>query len=94
MHEILILLILMYYKLFYFWLSFICKYTIQPLAAHVFILLKGVMNDPLKFLTACKILPLLDLLAKFKGVLAFSCSQRFLQLLACLLSSQYCSKFC
>ena len=28
------------------------------------------MNGPLKFLTACKILPLLDLLAKFKRVLA------------------------
>ena len=30
----------------------------------------GVMNGPLKFLTARKILPLLDLLAKFKPVLA------------------------
>ena len=36
---------------------------------------KGVMNGPLKFLTARKILPLLDLLAKFKRVLACSCSQ-------------------
>ena len=27
----------MYCKLFYFSLSFICKYAIQPLAAHVFI---------------------------------------------------------
>ena len=35
----------------------------------------GVMNGPLKFLTARKILPLLDLLAKFKRVLACSCSQ-------------------
>ena len=35
------------------------------------------MNDPLKFLTARKILPLLDLLAKFKRVLACSCSQNF-----------------
>ena len=37
----------------------------------------GVMNGPLKFLTARKILPLLDLLAKFKRVLAFSCSPNF-----------------
>ena len=37
----------------------------------------GVMNGLLKFLTACKILPLLDLLAKFKGVLACLCSQSF-----------------
>ena len=35
------------------------------------------MNGPLKFLTARKILPLLDLLAKFKRVLACSCSQNF-----------------
>ena len=35
------------------------------------------MNSPLKFLTARKILPLLDLLAKFKRVLACSCSQNF-----------------
>ena len=39
--------------------------------------LKGVMNGPLKFLTARKILPLLDLLAKFKRVLACSCSPNF-----------------
>ena len=39
-------------------------------------LLLGVMNGPLKFLTARKILPLLDLLAKFKRVLACSCSQK------------------
>ena len=53
------------------------------------------MNGPLKFLTARKILPLLDLLAKFKRVLACSCSQNFnLQLLACSLSFQYCSKLC
>ena len=39
--------------------------------------LSGVMNGPLKFLTARKILPLLDLLAKFKRVLACSCSQNF-----------------
>ena len=32
------------------------------------------MNGPLKFLTARKILPLLDLLAKFKRVFACSCS--------------------
>ena len=38
---------------------------------------EGVMNGPLKFLTARKILPLLDLLAKFKRVLACSCSQNF-----------------
>ena len=35
----------------------------------------GVMNGPLKFLTARKILPLLDLLAKFKRVLVCSYSQ-------------------
>ena len=35
------------------------------------------MNGPLKFLTARKILPLLDLLAKFKRVLACSCSLNF-----------------
>jgi len=35
------------------------------------------MNGPLKFLTAHKILPLLDLLAKFKRVLASSCSPNF-----------------
>ena len=34
-------------------------------------------NGPLKFLTARKILPLLDLLAKFKQVLACSCSPNF-----------------
>ena len=37
----------------------------------------GVMNGPLKFLTARKILPLLDLLAKFKRVLTCSCSPNF-----------------
>ena len=46
------------------------------------------MNGPLKFLTARKILPLLDLFEKFKRVLACSCSPNFLALLA---SSQ--SKF-
>ena len=40
-------------------------------------LLLGVMNGPLQFLTARKILPLLDLLAKFKRVLACSCSPNF-----------------
>ena len=35
------------------------------------------MNGPVKFLTARKILPLLDLLAKFKRVLACSCSPNF-----------------
>ena len=35
------------------------------------------MNGPLKFLTARKILPLLDLLAKFKRVLACSRSPDF-----------------
>ena len=40
-------------------------------------ILLGVMNGPLKFLTARKILPLLDLLAKFKRVLACSCSPSF-----------------
>ena len=34
------------------------------------------MNGPLKFLIAHKILPLLDLLAKFKGMLACSCSRQ------------------
>ena len=38
---------------------------------------EGVMNGPLKFLTARKTLPLLDLLAKFKRVLACSCSPNF-----------------
>ena len=37
----------------------------------------GVMNGPLKFLSARKILHLLDLLAKFKRVLACSCSPNF-----------------
>ena len=37
----------------------------------------GVMNGPWKFLTARKILPLLDMLAKFKRVLAYSCSPNF-----------------
>ena len=45
------------------------------------------MNGPLRFLTARKILPLLDLLAKFKRVLACSGSPIF----ALLASSQ--SKF-
>ena len=35
------------------------------------------MTGPLKFLTAGKILPLLDLLAKFKRLLACSCSPNF-----------------
>ena len=35
------------------------------------------MNGPLKVLTARKILPLLDLLAKFKRVLACSCSPNY-----------------
>ena len=35
------------------------------------------MNGPLKILTARKILPLLDLLAKLKRVLARSCSPNF-----------------
>ena len=35
------------------------------------------MNGPLKFLTARKILPLLDLLAKFQRVIACSCSPNF-----------------
>ena len=37
----------------------------------------GVVNGPLKFSTARKILPLLDLLAKYKRVLACSCSPNF-----------------
>ena len=35
------------------------------------------MNGPLKFLTARKILPLLNLLAKFKRALGCSCSSNF-----------------
>ena len=35
----------------------------------------GVVNGPLKFWTARKILPLFDLLAKFRRLLACSCSQ-------------------
>ena len=35
------------------------------------------MNGPLKFLTARIILPSFDLLAKFKRVLACSCSPNF-----------------
>ena len=35
------------------------------------------MNGPLKLLTARKILPLLDLLAKFKRVLGCPCSPNF-----------------
>ena len=41
------------------------------------VIIQGVMNGPLKFLTTRKILPLLDLLAKFKRVLACSCFQNF-----------------
>ena len=37
------------------------------------------MNGPLKFLTARKILPLFDFLAKFKRMLACSCSPNFLR---------------
>ena len=37
----------------------------------------GVMKGPLKFLTARKILPLLNLLAKFTVLLACSCSPNF-----------------
>ena len=49
--------------------------------------------------TARKILPLLDLLAKFKRVLACKLARwlvlpKCLQLLAYSLSCQYCSKFC
>ena len=54
--------------------------------------MRGVMNGPLKFLTARKILPLLDLLAKFKRVLACSCSPNFC--VACKLAKQifyFCS---
>ena len=50
------------------------------------------MNGPLKFLTACKILPLLDFLAKFKRVLACSCSPNFC--VACKIAKQifyFCS---
>ena len=44
------------------------------------------MNGPLKFLTARKILPLLDLLAKFKRVLACLCSPNFS--VACKIAKQ------
>ena len=56
------------------------RYTRKVIAGMLTIIkdqLLGVMNGPLKFLTACKILPLLDLLAKFKRVLACSCSPNF-----------------
>ena len=45
------------------------------------------MNGRLKFLTARKILPLLELLAKFKRVLACSCSPNFCA--ACKLEKQF-----
>ena len=37
----------------------------------------GLSNGPLKFFSACKIWPLLDLLAKVNRVLACSCSRNF-----------------
>ena len=54
-----------------------CRRHLITTAIVCFNKLKGVMNGPLKFLTARKILPLLDLLAKFKRVLACSCSPNF-----------------
>ena len=51
-----------------------CHYQVFMI---IIIIVIGVMNGPLKFLTACKILPLLDLLAKFKRVLACLCSPNF-----------------
>ena len=48
MHEFLIFSILMYCKLFYFKLSFFCKYAIQPLAAHVFIFINYLSIYPSK----------------------------------------------
>ena len=51
--------------------------TIKAMRLKNYLPLRGVMNGPLKFLTARKILPLLDLLAKFKRVLACSCSPNF-----------------
>ena len=49
----------------------------QLVCASAVLPVKGVMNGPLKFLTDRKILPLLDLLAKFKRVLACSRSPNF-----------------
>ena len=43
----------------------------------MFVTSRGVMTGPLQFLTTRKILPLLDMLAKFKRVLACLCSQSF-----------------
>ena len=54
-----------------------CRRHLITTAIVCFDKLKGVINGPLKFLTARKILPLLDLLAKFKRVLACSCSPNF-----------------
>ena len=54
-----------------------CRRHLITTAIVCFDKLKGVMNGPLKFLTARKTLPLLDLLAKFKRVLACSCSPNF-----------------
>ena len=54
-----------------------CRRHLITTAIVCFDKLKGVMNGPLKFLTARKTLPLLDLLAKFKRVLASSCSPNF-----------------
>ena len=42
----------------------------------------GVINGPLEFLTACKILPLLDLLAKFKRSARLLVLPKFSQFLA------------
>ena len=47
------------------------------MSVSVILRIRRVMNGPLKFLTARKILPLLDLLAKFKRVLACSYSPNF-----------------
>ena len=47
------------------------------MSVSVILRIRRVMNGPLKFLTARKILPLLDLLSKFKRVLACSCYQNF-----------------
>ena len=52
-------------------------FLLQLVCVSAVLLVKGVMNGPLNFLADRKILPLLDLLAKFKRVLACSRSPNF-----------------
>ena len=59
---------------------YVCMYLpfhVESKCAYIYLTMLGVMNGPLKFLTTRKILPLLDLLTKFKRVLACSCSPNF-----------------